>query len=64
MEFLPLKPSVLTGVVWLAIVLILVGLFKGIGDAGANYFIGGVLIGFPTYFAHILKIEGFHPEKH
>ncbi|PIE74672.1 MAG: hypothetical protein CSA18_03730 [Deltaproteobacteria bacterium] len=64
MEFLPLKPGILNAIIWFAIVLIGIGIAKGIGCAGANYFIGGVLILFPTYFASILIIEGFSPKKH
>ena len=64
MDFLPLKPTILNAVIWLAIIFIFIGLSKGIGGAGANYFIGGILLGFPTYFANILIIEGFSPDKH
>jgi len=62
MEFMPFKPTILNAIIWLAIVLIFVGLSKGIGGDGANYFIGGILLGFPTYFANILIIEGFNPK--
>lgn len=65
MEFLPVKPSVLNALVWIALVLIVMGGNAGIATAeGARYFIGGVLLGFPAYFANILWIEGFARGKH
>lgn len=65
MEFFPLKPSVLNAIVWLALVLLIMGMNAGIGtDAGARFFIGGILLGCPAYFANILWIEGFDREDH
>lgn len=64
MDFLPFKPTILNAIVWLAIILVFVGLSKGIGGAGANYFIGGILFGVPCYFANVLIIEGFSTGKH
>lgn len=65
MEFLPIKPSVLNVLVWIAIILIFLGGNAGLAsEAGATYFLGGVLLGFPAYFANILWIEGFSRGKH
>jgi len=64
MDFLPLKPTILNGIIWFAIVLIFMGFGKGIGGVGLNYFLAGVLILFPTYYANILIIEGFQPHGH
>ena len=62
MDFFPIKPNVMNAIVWLAIALICMGVNKGIGtDAGAFYFMGGILAGLPAYFANILWIEGFDP---
>ncbi|TWI77419.1 hypothetical protein LZ24_00229 [Desulfobotulus alkaliphilus] len=65
MEFLPIKPSVLNALVWVALVLIVLGFNAGIGTAeGARYLMGGVFLGFPAYFANILWIEGFARGHH
>ncbi|MGM0419354.1 MAG: hypothetical protein ACQEQS_11585 [Thermodesulfobacteriota bacterium] len=59
MEFLPIKPTILNAIVWFSVVLLFIGISKGIGGAGANYFLGGIIIGCPVYFASIIKLEGF-----
>ncbi|MDL2286246.1 hypothetical protein LJC24_02240 [Desulfococcaceae bacterium OttesenSCG-928-F15] len=65
MEFLPVKPSVLNVLVWIAIILLFMGGKAGLAtETGATYFLGGILLGFPAYFAHILWIEGFGRGKH
>lgn len=60
MDFLPAKPTIMNAVVIACIILILTGLGKGLGTPeGAKYFLGGVLVGFPSYLGNILYTIGF-----
>ncbi len=63
MEFLPVKLNVFSGLCWFGIVLLFVGISKGMGTAvGANFFISGILIGFPAYLGGILW-KSFQPSS-
>ncbi len=60
MDFLPFKPNAINAVVIACIIMILVGLGKGLGnEEGAKLFLGGVLVGFPAYLGGILYSIGF-----